>query len=439
MAEVPTTSELEQPKEQAPAKGIDLKPFDVAPPLRFIRNLGLHDPPSAWTVLVIWSGILVVAVTWTAMFEQNFFPHGPGLGRDIVDFLFRRSTGHLNRAGTYTPFLRDYASILLLLIIATAVPLVYALFRSLEKLHTSLLGNHCIELWASTDKGSTVTPNSTAALDQLTSHVNNELNEKYERIGKRWWLTLPLCVFIVYLLNVSMKKRIFDYLIPPGTSTRSAQHLQPMLYAHWWASLSPIQPGGIVWVAAGGIGLYAFYAEAVVGLTYLSFLRRSQGKYRFGANRWNPDGFWGWSTLRTAVTVQQLGLVSSALTAFALLNVFIAACGIDFTIVLMAAILLLVFYVFFGAMAALRRHVREDKQDHITLRTDQLEALGEPSENMDLRELTYRQQFLDDLTLWRQVPPMPLRRSTYFIGLAAITLPTLALIAQILVLIGWKP
>src|SRR5579862_2220572 len=138
----------------------DLKPFDVAPPLRLIRDLGGESPPSPWAVLAVWTLTLSLAVSWTAMFEQRFFAHGPGLGSDLLDYLLRRPPLHLSAAGTFTPFLRDYESIILAIIIATAVPLVYALFLALQGLHSSLIDNHCIEIGGS---GNTTDPNSDAS------------------------------------------------------------------------------------------------------------------------------------------------------------------------------------------------------------------------------------------------------------------------------------
>ncbi|WP_155370751.1 hypothetical protein [Catellatospora vulcania] len=311
----------------------DLQPFNIDPVLLGpLRGARARPQWISAAVPVLIFGLVVWAAAAGDLLFWRVTPQA--LWADVWNFIAHRPSAE---AAT-VPLLRDYPSIVLTCTIAAAVALVYHLYGDAAKLHSDLEKSGCV----------TVKDANRAELTQMI----NEVNERLSRWGRFSPLAFVLALILMVLVNLSMQAELFAFL-------------GPGLYQHWWASLTPLRPGGIVWVVFGGIGIYMVYVEAVLGLTYVSFLRRlhRQQKYDFTANPLNPDGFFGWSRLRQVITNLQAGLVCTLLSAWTFSFFLLPSVGTVATVVVLLIFVGIVVYVYFSVETNFRRQVNESKNE----------------------------------------------------------------------------
>src|SRR5438270_7110948 len=103
-------------------------------------------------------------------------------------------------------------------------------------------------------------------------------------------------------MNLGLKRQLYPFL---GINN---------LYDTWWAQAFPIHLGGVVWIVFGSLGIYMIYVAVILAITYINFLGKCRYHYSFKANRFNPDGFYGWSRMREALSYQEAGAVCSIIS-----------------------------------------------------------------------------------------------------------------------------
>ncbi|MEU0794889.1 hypothetical protein ABZ342_32925 [Amycolatopsis sp. NPDC005961] len=374
----------------------DLKPFEVDPII-----LGrLHKWNLRPSVLAVCVGALfIVLVTWTASITSMFLPgkSNPALWPDLVDFVLRRSG-----AGGQVPLLRDYPSLVLGVTIGVSICLVYSLYRNAAVLHSAMKSAGCIKY-------------SEAGRVALTAAVD-EMNSKLRKWGKYSWLALALAFGFTLAVNLLLKKTLFNFLEPGG------------LYDDWWASLHPFRVGGLVWLLIGTLGIYMVYAEAVLGLTYVRFLRKCKGDYQFKANMINSDGLYGWSKLRQIISNMEAGVVCTLLSAWAMSFFVQPSLGSPVTVVVLFIFAGVVLYVFIQVTLNFRRQVRTDRNDQRADIGRMLqEAAKEGSVPSSLRMLVAYHQ----LELVSQIPTTPIRQRWLVAGALSILGPLSAIVVQL--------
>jgi uncharacterized protein (DUF2062 family) len=273
----------------------------------------------------------------------------------------------------------------------------------MSTLHQDLEGKHCID-------------SSGEGRQRLISAVN-ELNARLRNYGRRAKIVVPLIILSLAFINFRLQHHLYSY--------RATNNL----YDTWWAGLHPFHFGGLVWIIVGALGVYMVYVEAMVGITYVRFLSRSSDNYRFRANRFNPDGFYGWSRLREAITYQEAGAACAAISAFALFFIIQPAIGAVPTAVVLGFFILVVLYVFSSAIRSLRRQVSDDRKKQIKEILEKLPTGGE-SDGMAGQVATlvaYRH-----LQAIEKIPPMPIRQRSLVTGVAPIIAALIGLVSQLI-------
>jgi hypothetical protein len=190
-----------------------------------------------------------------------------------------------------------------------------------------------------------------------------------------------------------------------------------------------LRPGGVVWVILGTIGIYAVYVEAVLGLTYVKFLKQCRGDYYFRANMSNPDGFYGWASLRKIISNLEAGVLCTLLSAWAMSFFLQAAIGSLVAAIVICMFAAIVVYVFAQVNYNFRRQVRQDKTEQRAQIAKQLSQLDDNRPVPDLLRALIAFQRLD---LVSKVPSTPIRQRWLVAGALSIFGPVSAIIVQII-------
>lgn len=387
----------------------DFDPFLVDPAMRWLRDHKVSE--LAVAVMSILS-VAVTAMLSSALTNDGFWAgsYGRSTLRDIWSLFDRPDAGTV---GTLTvPFLRDYPSMMCSFTIATAPPLVYSLFHALGRLHSSLAENDCLQL---------VPGNTKDALETSVS----ELNSRIARFASPSRCVIALlvgCTILGLVAAVGQRREGFFYLL----NEAEQGHLNRALYNGWWAR--PYSAGFFAWCIAGGIGLYMVYIEAVVGLHYVAFVRRHRSTYRFKANRYNVDRYYGWAVLRRAFSFMLAGVATSTLSAFALYFFLAPELPLPAIVVILTVFLSVVIYVSVASSLILRSHVIRVREETCREIVRQLDALREAN---DVESLLRRQILADELGSFRSMPNFPIRTKWVFLAGFVTALGVAASIAQI--------
>lgn len=398
-----------------PSEELNIKPFLVEPILvsRLLKKrsavpgpAGSPDDERSPYVVAIWSVALAcLLVSWSALIMNSFYrPHWDlSVISDVWSFVLRRQSS--DPKANAVPFLRDYPSWILTFSIASSVPLVYGIFRSLQTLHESLDKSGCIRC-------------DDAARAHLKSAVD-DLNAKFAKHGKYSWLVLLGIVGVVTGINLRLQGHLFHFLGYDG------------LYEHWWGRIAPVSFGGVVWIFMGSVGMYMAYAEGVVGIRYVKFLKQLKNEYRFGTNPLNPDNFYGWAKLRQAVSNLQGGLTCTFATSSAMFFFLQPAIGTILTMLFLAAFVGMVLYVFVGSMTHIRRQVRADRKEQIDQIIADMPDPNSTDPSAGVRYLVALQRLRDV----QKLPSMPIRNGLLFAGALSVLAPTVAIAVQVIKLV----
>jgi hypothetical protein len=394
LVQVDRPSSVTRPKPPVP----DIEPFNIEPIiLGRLYRAGVH-PSVVGMVSIVATAI---AVSWSALLS-NLFYRSPGSlegWRAVWSFLLRNPTNSVARS---MPYLSDYPAIVLTATIAVSIYLVYELFYSASVLHSDMGKASCIRY---TEQGR-----------KALSDAVDEMNAKFLKWGKAAPLALLLALVCTTLINLRLKGRLYGFL--------RNEHL----YTSWWASLSPLRPGGVVWLLFGGLGIYIVYTEAVLGLTYLAFLRKCRGDYQFRANMVNPDGLYGWSRVRRIVSNLEAGVLCTLLSAWALWFYLQPAVGSVVTVLVIGIFVGIVLYVFIGVTASYRRQVKTDKY---TQRAEIGEEIANNSDG-DSRDLLKVMIAYQRLAVVEKIPSVPIRPAWLVAGAVTLIGPVSAIIVQLL-------
>ena len=377
----------------------DLNPF-VIEPLILARLHRANVPPA---VAGIAAGVItLLTVTWTALISNLFYANAKSgtWWRNLWLFILHNpSTAH----GHTVPYLEDYPSMLLTVTIGTSVYLVYGIFRMAAVLHSDMEHAGCIR----------TTKDGQAALTAAVKAIN----VKFVQWGKFAPIAAILSLASSTVLDFRLEGRLFTLL---GAGN---------LYRGWWASLDPFRAGGLIWILFGALGIYMVYAESVLGLTYVKFLRTCRNDYQFRANMLNPDGLFGWTRIRQIVSNLEAGVLCTMLTSWALSFFLQPALGSVITVAVLALFNGVVLYVFVNVTWNFRRQVRTDRD------FQRAEVGRQIADNRDGPEAT---RLLRTLVAYRRlelissIPSVPIRPRWLIAGAVTILFPLAALILQLL-------
>jgi hypothetical protein len=402
--------EATPPDASPPSRLPDLEPFSIDPV--FFLLLRKAEIKARW--VSIFAPIVVLgAVAWSAAaYDLLVWPVSAAeLWSDIWLFI----THQPSSAPPVMPLLRDYPSMVLACTVSAALALVYSLYWDASRLHRDLEESGCVTY----DER-----NRTELIQRI-----NEVNAKLRRLGYLSPIVFGFAIMFMVILNMSLRTKLFSFLGPD-------------LYQNWWASLTPLRPGGLLWVLFGGIGIYMVYIESVLGLTYVRFLRKlhRNKEYRFNANPLNPDGFFGWHRLRQIVTNLQAGAVATILSAWTFSYLLQPAVGIVVTVIVLLIFIGIVLFVYFSVNSGFRHQVIESKRRQtlaVGHRISQIEAdvektfPGSPDGRERLLYLLVAYRRLEHIS---QIPSTPIRQRWLVAGalsligtLSAIIIPLIQL------------
>jgi hypothetical protein len=375
-----------------------LRPFAVDP--LFMGRLNSANISTA-TVAIGMAAVMALAVLSSAAFARLLLrpKDAPALWMDVWLFVTRKSAAE---PGHTLPLLRDYPSIVLTFTVVAAVSLVYGLYRIAARFHGEM------------EAAGSITYNDAGAV-ALTVAVQR-LNRKYERWGRVSALVFVLALAFMVATNVGLRSGLFSFV-------------GPNLYEQWWASLYPFRLGGLVWVLFGAIGIYAVYAEAVLGITYVNFLRRLRPHYQFRANLLNIDGFFGWQALREVFTNLQLGALCTFVSSWAFsffLETALGAVGMTAFITLFIGI---VTYVYFSVNLSFRRQVQRDKKVQAEQVAREITALTGRTGCESQLALLVAFRRLDYIA---QIPSTPIRQRWFLAGALSLLGSFSATVAELL-------
>ena len=377
----------------------NIQPFAIEPIILARLNRANISPGIVGIVVGI---VSILTVTWTALISNLFYTTSTSKSwwHNLWSFLLRNpATVHSKSV----PYLGDYPSVNLTVTIALSVYLVYALFCAASVLHSDMASAGCIR--------------STEAGRQALTEAVNATNVKFRQRGRFGPLAFILSLAATTILNFRLEGRLFAFL---GEGD---------LYKNWWASLHPVRPGGVIWVLSGTIGVYMVYAESVLGLTYVRFLRSCRNDYRFRANMLNPDGLFGWTRIRQIVSNLEAGVLCTLLSAWALSFYLQPALGSVITVVVLLTFGGIVLYVFISVTANFRRQVREDKDaQRAEIGREITEGFGSSEATSLLKTLVAYKR----LDLVSKIPSVPIRPGWLIVGAVTVVVPVIALILQVL-------
>lgn len=342
--------------------------------------------------------ITAIATSWIAALEDEFKrpAHSADWWVDVGRFMLRRPRA----AGTSMPYLSDYPSLMIGMSIIASVPLVYGLFRSASTAHTDMHKMGCLRF------------QSLDAQVHLEAAVT-AMNERLRKVGMWSPLALLLCVGSMVTVNLLIARNgLYPFL--------SGENLA----RNWWASLKPLRPGGVAWVALGSVGIYMVYVEAVLGFNYTRLLRQFRDEFRFSPNIYNPDGFYGWLTARQIISNMEAGVITTFNSSFALSFVLPSAVGVPISAGLLTVFAFVVLYVFVGVTYAFRRQVKAEKMYEIQAIESELEA----SSQLDSLDSIVRRLWLHQkIDFILRVPNNPIRAAWLIAGAATILIPLIIL------------
>ncbi|MGC5033591.1 hypothetical protein [Micromonospora sp. DT229] len=390
--ESPTTQYDHEPKPIP-----DLEPFVVDPLI--LGRLHGGKVSQGWASVIV-GGITGLAVIWAAAGSGLFLPGSDAdpFWKDAWHFVIRTRSD-----STYLdmPYLRDYPSIVLTFTIVTSVLLVYGLYLGAARLHSDMEATGCIKY-------------DEAGRRALTEAVD-AVNQRLHRWGKLSPIVFVVALGFTTLTNLGMQSELFSFLAPE-------------LYSNWWASLSPLRPGGVLWVLFGAIGIYMVYIEAIVGLTYVAFLKRLKNDYQFRANMVNPDGFFGWRRLRQLITNMQAGALCTMLSAWAVSFFLEPAMGTIAAAAVLAIFIGIVLYVFSAVNGNFRRQVRQDKEAQTEEVAKEIAKFKGREDTEGLLALLAAYKRLDYIS---KIPATPIRQRWLVAGALSIAGPLSAILVQV--------
>jgi hypothetical protein len=377
----------------------DLTPFAIEPLILARLNRAKVPPALAGALAGL---VTFIAATWTALASNLFYAgvKSNSWWHNLWLFILHNSTSDHNQT---VPYLQDYPAIVLSLTIAASVYLVYSLFRYAAVLHSDMEKSECI---ITTKSGQ----------NSLADAVEG-INRRFVQWGKFAPIVAILAIAGSTLVNFRLEGRLFTFL---GHGD---------LYKHWWASLHPFRLGGVIWIIFGALGIYMVYAEAILGLTYVKFLRTCRDDYRFRANMLNPDGLFGWARIRLIVSNLEMGALCTVLSSWAMWFYLQPALGSFLTIIVLIVFNGVVFYVFISVTWNFRRQVKVDKDIQRAEIGNQISHSFDGSDTINLLRTLVAYKRLE---LVSTIPSVPIRPRWLWAGAITIVISLGVLIFQIL-------
>jgi hypothetical protein len=191
----------------------------------------------------------------------------------------------------------------------------------------------------------------------------------------------------------------------------------------------PFTSGGVVWIVFGSLGMYVVYLAVILGVAYVKFLSKCRDNYFFGANRFNPDGFYDWSRMREALSYQEAGAACSIVSSFAMFFILQSIIGTLPAAVIIGTFMTAVFYASFFVIHSLRRQVRADRKMQIEEVLKDLPAEGHSNSVSGQVAILTAYRHLEAI---ERIPPMPIRQRFLISGIVPMIAAVIGFINQLI-------
>lgn len=381
-----------------------LKPFDIDPVIfSFLRKKKVTAPVfMALYLLFVMLSLLSVTGLSNMLFGSYTQFDFQKVGLDYL--LFRENLNIYEM-----PLILDFPGIGTILTATLATCTVYSLLWDAQYLHQDLLKNGCICY----NKGQ-----DTYFITQVM-----KINRRFKFIGKFWPIAIIGSIGLSWLFFSGQDKGLYGFL---GSNA---------LFENWWASIRPFRPGSVILLIVGSLGIYSVYIEAVLGLSYVRFLKICKKNLYFSANIYNPDGYFGWKRLRRIIYNLEVGLILTALITL-FLSYFVAPVGLIAGLLVLVVFDFIVLYVFVSVTNGFKRQADENKRKTIKLIMQQIQTCNNAT-NITEKMLVIPEY--EKLKLAHQIPIPPIKQSWLIIGFASIILPLGTFVLQLLQYVSMKP
>jgi hypothetical protein len=146
-----------------------------------------------------------------------------------------------------------------------------------------------------------------------------EANRRIRSVGRLAPITmLVVAAAITELIAFQSRHGVFQHLAPPGAGDQAAW--TSAAYDQWWASQTVSSLGHITYFVVATWSVYIATQQNLVGFYIMRALWRSRHSLDFGADPVNTDGYFGWSSVRTALaaTYTELAMHGIALACVAI-------------------------------------------------------------------------------------------------------------------------
>lgn len=181
------------------------------------------------------------------------------------------------------PLGRDVLTIVAMYLLSLTPLLIYVMWSGYARMLSAMY----------TARALTLDP---ADLQNVNASIGR-CNRDIRRIG--YAAPLVLCALIAVMAvfhHMENTSGMFPLLVPgDGTGQSGAR----AAYDHWWASAGF---AAVVYQAVFVYGIYLITQQNLVGIRIIWCLFRARHDLRFEADRFNQDGYYGWSQVRKSLT-----------------------------------------------------------------------------------------------------------------------------------------
>jgi hypothetical protein len=358
--------------------------------------------------------LLAIALVNTAQ-GTLFHPNGLRVANQDLLILIRQAKP--SKIDTYFPLLRDYPTVLLVVLTSVTLTLIYRQWAILEDLLPELQRRGVL-LFDDKDSPSII---------QAADETNSGIARMGGHTGTYVVVAVMLSLFLVFAQRAT---GIFAFLSPSNGSAELKVSWTRDAYRSWWASLDTHQFGFVAYFCLALLAIYYMLKQNEVAVRYLWFFWRLRGKISYGVNlSGGADEFHGWGIIRQLLLTIYMSIIVHAITLTALFLV-IPVEEFQWVIPLLAIFMILNPLYVIVPLILLRRGACRYKEAEI-LRIVRLVKEEESRCQDPLQVLRLRVLGRNEVAFIRSIPNIPFRFGQLVLGAIIYVLPIVSAVVQI--------
>lgn len=290
-----------EPSDASSPPGLEIRVFDADTAFRWVdehrnRTRGL------WWVIpgLVLGGALASLLQGTLADGTSWSV----LSRDFLDLAGR---GPSQTADPSIPFLRDYSTILMLLLVGLFLNILHWQWRQMGTLLSRL---HARGLMRFDKRGQE--PSAVSIIEYG--------NRAFSAIGGNISLLIIVAAFAcsIALFFYSSSTGIYASLAPDGGANATSPWTAAA-YDSWWAGLrAETWIGSLYYLFAAALAIYYIFKQNLVGLIFTGMFLALGRHIRLVASPVNFDGYYGWRALRELLQTVSASILTHMLMIVAL-------------------------------------------------------------------------------------------------------------------------